>query len=68
LKAKDLLPLLSANLDPEHDVRCIEETEEAITVNMHGGPDSVTCIGKVRIIPKPIKEEHAELDQDVVAS
>jgi hypothetical protein len=60
-----------ANLDPEHDVLCIEETKEAITVNMHGGPESVTCIGKVRIIPKPIqqiKEEHAEPDHNVVAS
>jgi len=53
MKAKDLLPLLWHELDPEHDVKCIEETAAAVTVNIHGGEDSATAIGKVRIIVKP---------------
>jgi hypothetical protein len=54
MKAKDLLTLLMANLDPEHEVFCIEETKEAVTVNMHGSEDGVTVVGKVRVIIKPL--------------
>ena len=57
MKAKDLLPLLWHELDPEHDVKCIEETDAAVTVNIHGGEDSATTIGKVRIIKSPADEE-----------
>lgn len=60
MKAKDLLPLLWHELDPEHDVKCIEETNAAVTVNIHGGEDSCTAIGKVRIIVKPPADEEEE--------
>ena len=53
MKAKDLLPLLWHELDPEHDVKCMEETDAAVTINMHGDGEKVTCFGKVRIIVKP---------------
>ena len=57
VKAKDLLPLLLHELDPEMDVRRLEETETAITVNLCGGPESCTAWGQVRIIPKPPADE-----------
>ncbi len=57
MKAKDLLPLLFHELDPEIEVHCIEETEAAVTVNMHGDAEKVTCFGKVRIIVKPPAED-----------
>jgi hypothetical protein len=60
LKAKDLLPLLQSQLDPELDVHRIEETQDAITVNIIGGRDSLTVVGKIKIIVKPIKEEQEE--------
>ena len=59
MKAKDLLPLLLHELDPELDVRRLEETDAAITVNLCGGPESCTAYGRVRIIPKPPAEEDA---------
>ncbi len=62
MKAKDLLPLLRAHLDPELDVHRIEETQDAITVNIIGGRDSLTVVGKVKIIVKPIRENHAGLN------
>jgi hypothetical protein len=57
MKAKDLLPLLFHELDPNLDVHRIEETKAAVTVNLCGGPDSCTAVGRVRIIPKPPPEE-----------
>ena len=32
MKAKDLLPLLWHELDPEHDVKCMEETDAAVII------------------------------------
>jgi len=57
MKAKDLLPLLFHELDPNLDVHRIEETKDAVTVNLSGGPDSCTAVGRVRIIVKPPVEE-----------
>ena len=67
MKAKDLLPLLLHELDPELDVRRLEETEAAITVNLCGGPESCTAWGHVRIIPKPPAEEDAPPAEPVQA-
>ena len=67
MKAKDLLPLLFHELDPELDVRCIEETKAAVTVNLHGGPDSCTTVGQVRIIVKPPAEEEETSAEPVQA-
>ena len=67
MKAKDLLPLLLHELDPELDVRRLEETDAAITVNLCGGPESCTAYGRVRIIPKPPAEEDAPPAEPVQA-
>jgi len=62
MKAKDLLPLLWHELDPELDVRCIEETETAVTVNVHGDLEKATALGKVRIIIKPPTDEEPDVE------
>lgn len=61
MKAKDLLALLWHELDPEMEVHCIEETDAAVTVNMRGDDEKVTCFGpEVRIIVKPPADEEEE--------
>ncbi len=65
MKARDLLALLWHELDPEMEVRCIEETQAAVTVNMHGDAEKVTICGpKVRIIVKPPADEEGESDKE----
>lgn len=55
MKAKDLLALLWNELDHEMEVRCIFETNAAVTVNIRdNGNDTITAVGKpVRVIIKP---------------
>lgn len=52
MKAKDLIKLLQDNLNPNDEVRCLEETKDAITINIHGGSDSCTIVDQVDIPPK----------------
>jgi hypothetical protein len=50
MKACDLIDYL-LELEPDHDVKCVEVTESAVTVNIHGGAESCVAVGKVRILP-----------------
>ena len=61
MKARDLLSLLQGRLDPDDDVKCIEETRAAITVNIRSHAGGCTTVGRVHIIPKP------EPPEDVIA-
>lgn len=64
MKASKLLKLLENNLDPDFEVHCIEETQTAITVNVHGGPESFTTYGKCRIIVKDEEDWLPTVDKE----
>ena len=50
MKACDLIDYL-LKLEPDHNINCVEVTEYAVTVNVHGRLDSCVTVGQVRIQP-----------------
>lgn len=52
MRAAEFIELMQQTLEPDDEVKCVEETAAGLTVNIRGGPDSCTVVGPPHIIIK----------------